>query len=426
MTNTNSTCRLGFFPTAKDIMYYKFSCCSRIKLHKMLLITLSIFVIPILTFGYLKYYQSRKKLLITNGHQAQLILKSSAYSRCKPNRWLVDTLSIVNPFTIDSETLLKGFKAEVKDNLAHWCGNEQIYHELVLTIRNRIAYRLSVLMSSNSTICLFQLVKQATLDAFLTGILHVHANEDLLTELPQLIIHLWANRDDQNARNRVRELIAANRHAFGQSVFWQHIEQVLSNHSNIISQIATNDFDEKIANPLNIIVPGWETMWRVVFYSLLELLRRRELLQELRVQLNQCEQQSYRKCLLLQWILKEILRLYPPTKNIYRSDRTTGQDVQISVKQIHYDKNVWGSDARSFRPNRFKDKLTDEQNHSYLPFSISCPARHGFAYAFAGAIVAEILQHCPTFSLADQSNSLQTDQLLDMARDSYKDLLIHV
>ena len=388
----------------------------------MLAILTFALVIALTTYSYIRFYRSKKKLIIINGNDAHRILKSADYDRCKPNRWLIDTLSIVNPFTIDSDTLLKGFKTEVKNNLANWCGNEKNYTELVLTIRNRISYRLSSLKSTNSTICLSQLVKQATLDAFLTGILNVHANEELLTELPQLIIHLWAHRDDQNARNRLRALISTNEGAFAQSHFWKQIETVLSNHSHIISQIASNDFDEKIANPLNIIVPGWETMWRVVFYSLLELLRRRELLEELRLQLNQ----SYRKCLLLQWTVKEILRLYPPTKNIYRSHRMTGEDVQISIKQIHYDENVWGMDARSFRPDRFKDKLTDEQNKCYLPFSISCPARHGFAYAFAGAIIAEILQHCPTFTLTDQCKLFSTDQLLDMARDSYKDLTIIV
>jgi hypothetical protein len=45
---------------------------------------------------------------------------------------------------------------------------------------------------------------------------------------------------------------------------------------------------------------------------------------------------------------------------------------------------------------------------------------------FAGAIVAEVLQHCPTFTIAEGFSSLPTDQLLEMARDSYNDLLINL
>jgi len=361
-------------------------------------------------------------IIVTTGDHAHQILKSPEYSRCKPNKWLINTLSIVNPFTIDSQSLLTGFKNKVLTTLKKWC-NDDNYEELVLTIGNRIDHRLSILQSNNSKFCLSKLVKQVTLDSFLSGILNVNANEDLLTELPDLIIHLWKNRDDKKAQDRRQELLIANKDNFSKSEFWQQIQTVLSNHSAIISQTATNDFNEKISNPLNIIVPGWETMWRVVFYSLLELLRHPELLKELRLQLNY-PSKLHQKCSLLKWILKETLRLYPPTKNIYRTNLKTGQDVRINVQQIHRDKNVWGSDALDFRPDRFKENLTAEQEKCYLPFSISCPARHGFAYGFAGAIVAEILIRCPTFTIADGSSSLPTDQLLDMARDSYNDLLV--
>jgi hypothetical protein len=349
-------------------------------------------------------------------------LKSSDYSRCQPNEWLINTFSIVNPFTIECESLLKGFKREVLTKLVGW-NTEEKYEELVLIIRSRIEHRISLLQSNNSKLCLSKLAKQVTLDSFLAGILNVNANEALLTELPDLIIYLWKNRDDKQAQNRLQELISANRDGFSKSEFWQQIQIVLFNHSNIISQTTTNDFDEKISNPLNIIIPGWETMWRVVFYSLLELLRRPDLLKSLRSELNCAE--SSRKCLLLQWVLKETLRLYPPTKNIYRTNLKTGQNVCISVQQIHHDTNIWGSDALDFRPDRFQEKLNAEQNKCYLPFSISCPARHGFAYGFAGAIVAEILKRCPTFTPAEGPSSLPTVNLLDIARDSYNDLLIN-
>jgi len=390
----------------------------------MLAIISLIFVAVLSAFGYFKFNKSKKLIIVTTGNDAGAILKSTDYSRCKPNGWLVNTLSIVNPFTVPSESLVKEFKNVVKNTLAKWCKDGE-YKELVGIIGNRIESRILLLQSNESKICLSKLVKQVTLDAFLSGILNVNADEDLLKELPTLIIHLWKNRDDQNAQNRLRQLISANKDGFSQSEFWQQIQTVLSNHSNIISKIATNDFDEKISNPLNIIVPGWETMWRVVFYSLLELLRRPELLKELRSQLNQ-QQQSYQKCLLLQHILKETLRLYPPTKNIYRTNVKTGEDVCISVQQIHRDTSVWGSDALDFRPDRFKEKLTGEQEKCYLPFSISCPARHGFAYGFAGGIAAEILKRCPIFTAANDEmiTTLSSNKLLDMARDSYKDLLI--
>jgi len=389
----------------------------------MFLVITFVCVSIITAVGYLIFHRHNKSEsnIVITGDRAHQILKSSDYSRCKPNNWLINTLSIVNPFTIDSQSLLKGFKTKVLTTLTKW-SNDEKYEELVSTIGSRTEHRLSILQSNNSEICLSKLAKQVTLDSFLSGILDVNANEDLLTELPGLIIHLWKNRDDKNAQNRLQELLLANKDEFSKSEFWQQIQIILSNHSTIISQIATNDFDEKISNPLNIIVPGWETMWRVVFYSLIELLRRPELLKELRSELNN-HSKSYRKCLLLQRILKETLRLYPPTKNIYRTNLKTGQDICINVQHIHRDKNVWGSDALDFRPDRF-EAFSAEQKKCYLPFSISCPARFGFAYGFAGAIVVEILKHFSTFTIAEGCSSLPTDKLLDMTRNSYNDLLL--
>ncbi|CAF3354837.1 unnamed protein product [Rotaria sp. Silwood1] len=365
--------------------------------------------------------KTKQSIIILTGDKAHDILKSSDYSRHKPNEWLIDTLSIVNPFTINDESLLNTFKNKVIKTLASW-NDEKQYEKLVSTIENRIKYRLLLLKLHNSKFYLSKLVKQVTLDSFLLSILNVNANEELLTELPDLIIHLWKNCHDKNAQNRLQQLLVANKYQFSQSDTWQQIQTILSNHSNIISKIAINDFDEKISNPLNIIIPGWETMWRVVFYSLLELLRQPKLLSELRLQLNN-HSKSYRNCLLLKWILKETLRLYPPTKNIYRTNVKTGQNVCISVLKIHRDKNVWGFDALDFNPYRFNKELTAQQEKSYLPFSISCPARFSFAYTFAGAIVAEILKYCSTFNVAEESTPLPSDQLLDLARNSYNDLL---
>ena len=382
---------------------------------KMIIPTI-VTVLILLTILYYFRRRSQQVRVISTCVEALTILKSEEYNRQRPNNWLISTLSIVNPFTIDDPSLQREFKNKVIRTLAQW-KNKQTYAELVLIIRERLRLRLGIFPSSDGQFCLSQLVKQVTLDAFLSGVLHVDAGEDLLTELPDLIIHLWKNRTDQTAKARLRELLSSNGGGFQRSEFWQAIQTVLDQHSDIIARTAVNDFDEKISNPLNIIVPGWETMWRLVFYALLELLRRPALLDELRKQLSG-------DCLPLRCLLKETLRLYPPTKNIYRTHLNTNQEVSISVQTIHRDKNVWGCDALEFRPERFTVPLTTEQQASYLPFSISCPARHAFAYDFAGALVAEVLRCCPTLTLRDGHLSLPTDNLLSLSRNAYDDIIV--
>ncbi|CAF1157206.1 unnamed protein product [Adineta steineri] len=372
---------------------------------------------------FIRYKYKKQLNIITTADQAREILKSDQYVRHVSNAWLINTLSIVNPFTIYDKSLLKTFKQRVISILANWC-KEDLYEEHVFVIGKRIDYHIPLLQLNNRKLCLSKLVKQVTLDSFLAGVLNVNANDDLLTELPDLIIHLWKNRDDKNAQTRLKELFINNNDQFTQSEIWQQIQTILSDHSSAISNMGINDFDEKISNPLNIIVPGWETMWRVVFYSLLELLRHPKLLEELSLQLND-QSKSPQNCLLLECIIKETLRLYPPTKNIYRTHIKTNEEVRIDIQHIHHNKSVWGSDACTFRPDRFEN-LTDKQKNHYLPFSISCPARHKFAYIFAGAIITEIIKHCPTFTIADESILPSTDKLLDVTRNSYNDLLILV
>lgn len=373
----------------------------------------------ITTIFYRRRFRPTLSLVITNSGDAHRILKSSDFIRQRPNAWLISTLSIVNPFTIPDHSLREDFKNKVLKLLVTW-KEENNYQSLLKTISERIHFRLGLCQTNESHFCLSTLVKQVSLDAFLSGILHVHASEELVRELPELIIHLWKDRTDQKSKDRLQDLLLANQPNFSESPAWKDIQDVLSQHRAMIAQTVPNAFEEKISNPLNIIVPGWETMWRVVFYSLLELLRRPQLLNELREQLAE-HSPCYRRCLLLQRILKETLRLYPPTKNIYRFNVITGTEVSISVQQIHRDTAVWGADALEYRPERFITKLTEQQEKSYLPFSISCPARHGFAYEFAGAMVATILKHCPTLSLVEK---LATSDPLDVTRDSYKDLFV--
>ncbi|UJR26117.1 hypothetical protein I4U23_007463 [Adineta vaga] len=381
--------------------------------------------IIILIIIFIRKIRRKRTKTIINAYKAREILKSPIYTRHKSNQWLINTLYIVNPFTIPSETLLKMFKNKVISTLSQW-NNQTKYQELISTTETCINHRLSLLQSNGIELPLSKLVKQVTLDVFLTGILDVKVDENLLAELPDIIIDLWKHRDNKIAQRRLQELFSANKDHFSQSEFWQQLQTILSDHSNDISKITKNDFDEKVSNPLNIIVPGWETMWRLVFYSLLELLRRRNLLEELRQKLNDTSKPYHRDCSLLESILKETLRLYPPTKNIYRTNIQTGEQVCINILHIHRNETIWGSDALQFRSERFEKELNEEQKMHYLPFSISCPARHKFAYTFAGVIVAQILKQCPKLTVTDECTLPTANHLLDITRNSYNELLITV
>ncbi|KAB2095506.1 hypothetical protein ES319_A01G042000v1 [Gossypium barbadense] len=79
-------------------------------------------------------------------------------------------------------------------------------------------------------------------------------------------------------------------------------------------------------------------------------------------------------------ILYEVLRLYPPVVELGRSVPKeiklgnlllpAGAEVSVPILQIHHDKDLWGDDAREFKPERLAEgvsKATKSQV-TFLPF----------------------------------------------------------
>ncbi|CAF1262960.1 unnamed protein product [Didymodactylos carnosus] len=188
------------------------------------------------------------------------------------------------------------------------------------------------------------------------------------------------------------------------------------NYKCFVEIVGLSDLDEEIGNALNIVIPGYETMWRVVFYTLLELIRRPILFNELR---NSTSVELLIPC------VKETLRLYPPTKSIYRQNIQSGQEIRIAIDQIHRDIGVWGLDANTFNPDRFKADLTPDQKNYYLPFADICPARHRYAYLFSTTVIGTFIQKCNNIQIHCGCLPL-TEYLLILGRNAYSDMEVTV
>ncbi|GKD68990.1 cytochrome P450 CYP72A219-like protein [Tanacetum coccineum] len=76
----------------------------------------------------------------------------------------------------------------------------------------------------------------------------------------------------------------------------------------------------------------------------------------------------------------------------------SGMNIIIPILHVHHDHDIWGDDAREFKPERFSDGVANATkgrgSASYLPFGAGpriCIAQN-FAMIEAKAAIAKILQ----------------------------------
>ncbi|KAI0877175.1 cytochrome P450 [Hypoxylon argillaceum] len=173
--------------------------------------------------------------------------------------------------------------------------------------------------------------------------------------------------------------------------------------NNALGRLLPEEFlpDDGI-RPLDLIMPAYETLWRVVLLTFVSMAGKNvdptteAELQEALHSVPHCFCQKNDAEMRALAIAKEGLRLYPPTKRIYRATSTIDGEsgvVAADVEACHRNGLVWGTDALQFKPRRFHNWPREEARRSYFPFGVGrhlCPAPFLAFNVCAFAIVSTV------------------------------------
>lgn len=175
--------------------------------------------------------------------------------------------------------------------------------------------------------------------------------------------------------------------------------------------------------PMNLIIPAYETLWRVVLRLFLEVSFRNPdgapgWRQALHIYLN--DQTKFRSRLNAQsvpssFLVDEALRLYPPTRRLYRtfqlgpnSETTT---VSADVEACQRKPDVWGSRSFEFLPQRWEN-ISEEARKTFTPFggkTFTCPAKQEFGPRIIGVLVAALTEYITEENFDIESEKAKED-----------------
>ncbi|KAK7193362.1 uncharacterized protein CC84DRAFT_1136526 [Paraphaeosphaeria sporulosa] len=202
-------------------------------------------------------------------------------------------------------------------------------------------------------------------------------------------------------------------------------------------------------NAMNFILPAFETMWRIVLRCFIEVRYRgaeeteewiaalKLFLENPTVRLEDSHEgaSEIEKAIS---IVREALRLYPPTRHIHRHFRFASGSSILAIADIeglHRDTAIWGFDADCFRPSRWANMRHEpEPFNAWMPFGSSpflCPAKPDFGPRMIGILVAALVDAFSDvryeLNVRDprgQKESAKFYGLLRSDRDSYKELFL--
>lgn len=344
-------------------------------------------------------------------------------ARTVPNQRLKTTFGIDNIFTTEDTEWASKFRKLAIDTLRKAVrmdsASQDEKPDWSLLVRNMKSAVQQHLQAEGDSVNLAKLVQFVTLKISISYLFDVPEqvlsnNKDAIMSIANRINELWIQSKGGDDDKR--------------SVPTWHKEHAII--QNLLVVIPNHDPRNPRSNPMNLILPAYETMWRAVFRGLLEVCFRgnhnhdhvhyKELLiaylQEPSNADNwRCKHDNlnlnhnYHHTVATIDVVKEILRLYPPTRRIYRKYPDREPFVSADLEKMQRNRDLAGDDPQAFRParwleirQRFLNEAGDcktearglkdfEEELGFMPFARVCPAGNRATHAFGWKMIALLL-----------------------------------
>jgi len=130
-------------------------------------------------------------------------------------------------------------------------------------------------------------------------------------------------------------------------------------------------------------------------------------------------------------IVYESLRLWPPTRRIYRQEHENGAVLAVDVEFLQRTESIWGDEAGEFRPERWVimngEARTSDCKEAWMPFgkgSFQCPAIK-MAPMMIGILVGGLIEEFGNgeWLLGDVADGLG-DKQLENGRESFAEIIL--
>ena len=351
------------------------------------------------------------------------------HARALPNTRLYNAFGINNAFTTSDTSRYTTFVDEAKSLLktGQWDQIRDVAIKLIKSYQRKYeadveGILLAPFVGTRVLIVIFHVFFDAStkdVDESLAQLVAEDINNQWVLSKVKPLQYLRLRADQEVLRTRLNEILAKS-------------------HATLTSEFAKE-------NPLNIILPAYETLWRVVLRCFIELQFRgvegrdhaRQVLAKFlatptRTQFNiaiEDDRTIQHHATSAKWIIQEALRLYPPSRRIHRyvpasyPDQLNPHIGAADIEFLHRDKGFWGDDAMKFNQYRWKD-ITGDGDH-FMPFGYGrfvCPAKPTFGPMMIAVLVASLLDGFGDGWILE--GDVGRDEPLDLDRTSLKGLRV--